>query len=196
MNLWDTAARHPLVMACIAVAGAEQRSKCRARVCVSDRRIVTGRVEVGRECGEVEAAALEEVQERAGQQCRSRRIGLGENEIVAAAAGVLVGGRRRRVGGHDRCGRCRCADGREGQGAAAGLRDIGRIRQPALAIDEGHIHEIVDVCCARRVRQSQYVAQLMGHGGEQVQVARRGVGGIREQVRSSGIHGVGEFRIA
>jgi hypothetical protein len=120
---------------------------------------------------------------------------VGEVEIVRKPAqqrmAAMAAADRRRSRGWGCLRRGGRPDGGERESAATGMGDVSRGRQPAFAIDEVDIHEIVGVTGRGQIGQPEFVADLMRPGGEQVEVAGRCAGRIGGQVGAGGIGGVG-----
>jgi hypothetical protein len=73
-----------------------------------------------------------------------------------------------------------------------GLRDVGRGRQTALAVDEAIVHEAVSI---GGVVEPEFVAHLVHHGGEQVEMTGRGAGRSGGHVGAGRVLGKRELEI-
>jgi hypothetical protein len=126
------------------------------------------------------------------------RAGAAEQDVAAVAGvdGVVTGGGRddRRADGRPRRQwHCRF-DGLRNVGVID-LRDVGVADKPAFAVHEVDVHQTVGVGCVGAVFQSEHVSQFVGHGGQQVEMARRGARRIGQQIGRRAVHSVGEFGI-
>ena len=74
-------------------------------------------------------------------------------------------------------------------------RHVAGVGQPALAVDEVDVHQLVRIGRPGQVGQPEFMAHLVRHGGQQVEMTGRGAGRIGGQIGAGGILGVGEFGI-
>jgi len=135
-----------------------------------------------------------------GLRQRRRSIGgnVGEVEIVRKPVQqqmAAMAADRRRSRGWGCVRRGGRPDGGERDSAATGLRDVGRGRQPPLAVDEVDMHEIAGVGRRRQIGQAEFMSHLVDHGGQQVEMSSRGVGRISEKIGAGGVRCMGKFKI-
>jgi hypothetical protein len=97
------------------------------------------------------------------------RAGAADEDDVARAGiqrVVAIGAceDRRTIWRHSASRQCGFGDlGKMGSVGLLSLRDVHSIWQPALAVDEIDVHQIVGVACRRTVLQPDHVAQLVRH---------------------------------